>query len=991
MDLRQRKIFSDPNELPSQESKVTSTPRMNSPVFSLSPSISTIANEEVPMEIDSEISISNQHAIHSDNADSSLDEFSGSFRSLKRIKNVKWTQFWSSLKPKNRDSLYYKIMTSPAEIHNITIDLLNKYSKNNRDAIILILQLFVDLCGYKKLVLAKIYNFEEQNLKRIVEMMGSDLVETELKKTGKFVFMKSSRFAKLIEYILAEFLKHLVFTSFKTKVLFDEILTGHVLEFVNCMSFSSLNCIRITGVIIALKLLTAFINLYNQLQTTWRNESNAGEKVDEWETTIESFIDFLYIIYDKNCLLADKKCYFMKVMCAQEMFHWIILFPDIFIFKRRCLGRLMKLILDPNVVVRCNALTTCEKLICTESVREELKERIDLCLKVVSTRLLDTDYRVAIKAVSIFTAALDQYAENILKVHKLSILNRMYEKNILLAKAAGKFLAKYLHKQTKTDEQILISLTKIAFLKKELAERLPYFIESCVEFIPELKDWNAIIKVLLTDRLDFDSRVHLTEVFNECVRHSLTGKCSKSRQVASKNLSQSTDEHVHLANAIIPTFEDLMIKFQTNKSCLKHLIEILQFINYGCCRSDHLSHHYTTLFSLLKNFFEATTDKGLLENIINVFSGFCAQQYYNRAAVTVETIKNNIIKTLITDLKELSPSSERSKLISIREKSLKVSFLFTKFDLTNVLKWEDIFGVWDNNYLKVLKHLIVCCKWHLVWSLRHVIRLSTNGNNGCTNLRLYNNCKEFVYGCLDILKQAGDTSDSFLVFENLCDLYTTFEKELKRKRQFSTFVVKIVEPDCIDVLFNFVTRHVIENKTLHLDQRQKYLTKIVSVLYVEVLPVECFSKILQYYHSHFQEYGVIINGILNQLSLAHPALPFLVMHTLAEMYKKMLERQQTINIMTDEAKQLKSLAKRFTSAKVMTSNNDMLKLVNMTIYFALREEKNYQFLHFAKYFAKALNNSGKAEAHELLKSLVPEKAKKNDVFLLFAANLKSTK
>jgi hypothetical protein len=56
------------------------------------------------------------------------------------------------------------------------------------------------------------------------------------------------------------------------------------------------------------------------------------------------------------------------------------------------------------------------------------------------------------------------------------------------------------------------------------------------------------------------------------------------------DLSQSTDEHVHLANAIIPTFEDLMIKFQTNKSCLKHLIEILQFINYGCCRSDHLSH-----------------------------------------------------------------------------------------------------------------------------------------------------------------------------------------------------------------------------------------------------------------------------------------------------------------------------------------------------------------------------------------------------------------
>jgi hypothetical protein len=71
----------------------------------------------------------------------------------------------------------------------------------------------------------------------------------------------------------------------------------------------------------------------------------------------------------------------------------------------------------------------------------------------------------------------------------------MYEKNILLAKAAGKFLAKYLHKQTKTDEQILISLTKIAFLKKEVnidkSELLKYFLVDAPVFFFDNEHFSA--------------------------------------------------------------------------------------------------------------------------------------------------------------------------------------------------------------------------------------------------------------------------------------------------------------------------------------------------------------------------------------------------------------------------------------------------------------------------------------------------------------------
>ncbi|RZC40341.1 cohesin subunit SA-2-like, partial [Asbolus verrucosus] len=817
-------------ERESEQSKTTSTPRTgNTPAFSLSPSISSISHNEDSMEVD--ISDAENSNESSSNIRSTLEDIESPMdesttddiqRLLTKAKSIKWTGFWSSLKPKNKNSLYFRIMTEPADAESIVVDLFNLYNRNPEEGTMLILQLLVDLCGYKKLSIDKVYKFEQGNSKDVVKMMESDFLEPELRT---------------------------VIDSF-----------------------------------IALKFLTALVTLYKQFlaflqEHTVDENSNTVEILDERKSTIENSIDFLYLIYDKNwlvlplialfiklkyfvscSLIPDKKCYIIRAKCAQEMVQWINLFPEIFIIKRRCLGRLMKLIVDHNEFVRKTALCACAKLMTSSSdeLHNELKKRIELYLKFVSTRFIDTNYKIAMKAIAIFTAAIYRYSDHITKEYKMSIIQIIYNKNLLLAKTAGKFLVTYLRSQNRSDEQLLLSLSKIAFLTREFGERVPFLVESCIEFSNELQNWNVIvINLLLKHEIELNTRKHVLELMKESIRYSLTGRCSKSRHFIQEDSPQPADEHIAVADSIIPHFEGLVLTFQNDKKCLNHLVEILTFINFNHCRSKNLNPYYTEIFVLLKELFQTTTDKILIENICTIFSWFCEKQ--------------------------------------------------------------------------------IC------------YRLNAN---------------------LNVLL--------FQIFDSVCDFYQIFGKELKRKRQFANFIIEINEINSQEILFKFLIHSVIENTTLPLTQRQKYLSKIADVIYLKAVPLDCFSKILRFYHTHYEEFGEIMNNILNQLQLNNPALPLLIMHTLAEIYKRIRE-QGPINILSEQSKQLKVkkskhvikhcivimlqfLSKKLAQTKVMKSQNDTLKLVNMAMSFAFSSEQNYPFLYFIRYFVRTLKEDAKSDA-----------------------------
>ncbi|EFA11375.2 uncharacterized protein LOC103314888 [Tribolium castaneum] len=974
----------------SQQSRATSTPRdNNSPNFS-SPSVSTIPRDEEPME-DGD-SDENWTKGTSDDADSSLCESLAevSISSRQTAKRLKWENFWRSLKPKNTQSLYYKIMTQPEKLDSITVELIDTYKTNKKFAIFCILQLFVDLSGYKKLSIGEVYDFERGNSYNVVQRMESDLLDEELKKTGKFLFMKPTSFVKDAEHIFAQFLDHLLIQAFKSQVLFDEVFAAHVFEFVRCMCLSPVSGPCVTGLITVINLITSFLKLHQNLiaLSDEIDRNSSSETISVIQRKIEDHIDFLYFVFDKHCLLSDKRGALVKIRSAQETFQWIRLYPETFILKRRCLGPLLKMTLDQHEFVRLAALKTIEKLIHCQEISDVLKQRIEMCLKFASGRIVDVSPQVAVMAIHVFTVATESYFDKITTEHKNKIIQEIYFKDVILGKAAGEFLVAYLHRPNTTGEHFLFSLVLAAFSKPEFVEQLPIFLESVFEFADELKDWPLFVQVFLNDDIRLGAKTALLKILNECVRFVLTGKFSYSRQVSQVLGRCDDEEHIQIANAIIPNFTQLLILFQAEKVSLQKLIELLSFIDYSVCRVNGLNDDFSKIFSILKEMFKATADRTLLQNITNVFAVFCEQRHYYKATLVVESLKT-WIESLPEDLNQMTPDCDKTLLIQIRNKSLKASTLFSRFDLTKVLQWQDIFPVLETNFFKVLKYLVVCCKWHLIWRLRQFMRLpkDDNGSEPISPL-LYNDCKEFVYECLKMFTQEKSNSDLFLVLETLCDLYTDFENELKRKREYSHFVIKITEPRSLEILFNFVVQHIINNKEMPLKERQKLLRKVINLLYLDVIPCEYFSKILRFYHTHNNEFGYLMDHIFGQLKITPPALPLIVMHTLAEIYQEILEKRQIVDLRTEETKFLKKLAKKFASVKEMRSNQDILKFIIMALNFTCRTEQHYPFLSFAKYFAKHLNEDGKSDAYEIFRKSVPKEAEKNEIFLLFAKTLK---
>ncbi|EFA00668.2 hypothetical protein TcasGA2_TC003545 [Tribolium castaneum] len=972
-----RILRADERERASQETRATSTPQSGSPNVS-SPSISTISRGEEPMGDENNNDNTTSGTIDYGTSSPSESPSEASIIRDRTVKPLKWENFWSALKPKNEQSLYFKIMTQPDQLESIAIELMDAYKSNKKTAIISILQLFVDLSGYKKLSIGAVYDFERENASQVVQQMQYDLLEEELKNTGKFLFMKPTSFAKGAEQILAQFLDHLLSQALKSQVLFDEVFAPHVFQFVKCMCFSRMSGPYVTGLLLVINMITSFLKLHQQIIAS---RDDIDSKSSAIQKDIENHIDFLYLIFDKQCFIADKRWALVKIRASQELFHWTRFYPDIFILKRRCLGPLMKMILNQNELVRLAALTTVEKLIRCEEISTVLKQRIEICLKLVSGRFVDVSPQVAVKAANVFTAATESFLDKISEEYKKKLVQEIFHKDITLGKAAGRFLVTYLRRQNSNGEQLLLSLVVTAFSKREFLEQLPVFLESVFEFADELKDWPLFVQVLLNEDIRQGAKTALIKILNECARYVLTGKFSYSRQV--KQGPRNDNEHINLANAIIPHFTQLLIAFQSEKVSLQKLIELLSFMDSSVCRDDNLDDEFNNIFSILKKMFMATIDRTLLQNITNVFAVFGCND-------RVESLKI-WIKSLSEDLMQMSPDCDKSLLKQIREKTLKASILFSRFDLITVLRWQDIFQVWETNF-KLLKYLVVCCKWHLIWRLRQVMRLpkSSNGSNGSepTDLHLYIDCKAFAYGCLEMLEREKPSPDLFLVLETFCDLYTDFDAELKRKREYSHFVIGITEPTGLQILFNFVTQHVIENREMPLKQRQNLLRKVINVLNLNIVPFEYLSKILRFYHTHYADFGYLMDHLFGQLKATPPALSLIIMHTLAEIYQEILKTRQTVDLQTEQAGFLKHLAKKFASIKEMKSNNDSLKFITQALNFSFRTQQHYPFLYFARYFAKHLSEDGKNEAYELFTKSVPKETTQNEIVLLFGRTLK---
>lgn len=62
--------------------------------------------------------------------------------------------------------------------------------------------------------------------------------------------MRYGNFQKVVDAVITSFFSNLIFKAYKKEILSDEIFLSNLLEFLNCMSYTTFKPFRTTGVIL---------------------------------------------------------------------------------------------------------------------------------------------------------------------------------------------------------------------------------------------------------------------------------------------------------------------------------------------------------------------------------------------------------------------------------------------------------------------------------------------------------------------------------------------------------------------------------------------------------------------------------------------------------------------------------------------------------------------------------------------------------------------
>ncbi|XP_074028152.1 uncharacterized protein isoform X2 [Leptinotarsa decemlineata] len=285
------------------------------------------------------------------------EDYDAYFNNLGRIKYV--GTVWKLYKPVNEHSLYHKILDDPLSIQEIVTKLFLKFNVKPEKVVHSLIQLCLDVANFQNFDVTKYYKFRENSEKEIIALLETDEVIDDhetLKSSGRYLFMESrSSLVKTMKMAIYNFFKKLILASYDNNVLFNKFFSKNLFNFIKCMSFSNMMVLRHTGVIIAMKILTALVIIYNNIIHRLNNSSSSGsvesEKIDResQRKVFNSLIEYFYFIVIKNCRLQENRLLLMRIECIHEFQVWVKYFPKIFISELQVCTCLNRLIIDsPN-------------------------------------------------------------------------------------------------------------------------------------------------------------------------------------------------------------------------------------------------------------------------------------------------------------------------------------------------------------------------------------------------------------------------------------------------------------------------------------------------------------------------------------------------------------------------------------------------------------------------------------------------------------------
>ncbi|XP_057662162.1 uncharacterized protein LOC130897361 [Diorhabda carinulata] len=946
-----------------QETMVTSTPRRCFTRTISSPSISSINSDHATASNISESARSSISRASSFVCEYYGENYDNYFEKHKRPPYK--GPIWKIYEPIEDNNLYAKILNSPSNTQFVVAELLITYNSDPDFVIKELIQLCVDVAGFQHFNAKQHYRIGscQDDSKNIVKKLESyEVIEQqpELEENGRYLLMeRSTYFVKYLKMGLYSFLQNLIQSAHKMGVLYDSILLKCFTVFLRNMEESGLKCVRHTGVVFAVKILTAIVLVFNNIvndpayEYAIRHNTEIVEELNKRKDILQCSIASLYFIFHRNCLNQDSAVYMMRMECIREAEIWTKYFPKLFVSHFQVINVIIKLITDPSKEVRLLALEACGNIFGMIKVIEFVRPVIEILIKAISQRFYDVNIDVAVKAINIYTYLLEIVPdlvshEMIAKMKKL-----VFDEHAPVGQAACNCLLAFFHKNAAKSNHLLLALANILIYEegdcsKELL--VEGFLYSC----EQMQNWPLFCKCILSDKISDQERRAISEIFAEAVKQRLKGKPKVNRLMSKNIITPDPSAHQPVAE-VLDTINIIILNTNDMLIIINMLEVILQvhnnFLDKNFCRE------YSDISETILQLFNQYSNENLLKHSAEVLKHLSdIPDFAERGRRFARILHKNHANKLKAFLKEPDKKGQNY--------ALKVAILYKHFNLNDLFSFAELTDPLEDADSKTVSFLLICCKWYLIWDLR---KLAENNGGDQQELQksvvaLLSKCRIFSIICFNLFQHSDDKTLILEVFSTVCEFYYLFTKELKHPIQLNTLFkdleIKIDNPNQGNILVKLLEENVICSKIMPLTERRKHVISYVDIINCGVLPPESFVNIFKYFYLYNKEYGHIIEHSLTELSKYKDSnvIHFIVVYTLISVYEKMLGKHGVVDPRSEEGVQLKLLAKQFATFKHFHDRSNLFKLLCLLIDYAFKDEVNLSFLGITKCFVTLLNN-----------------------------------
>ncbi|XP_066578803.1 cohesin subunit SA-3 [Amia ocellicauda] len=890
--------------------------------------------------------------------------------------------------------LYEAVRSVKSAMRAVIDDWLDSY-KHEKEAGLLELINFVVQCSGCKGVVSREMFARMQNAE-IISWLTREFDED----SGSYPLSTPGPQWRKFRVNLCEFVRLLV-RSCQHSLLYDEYLFNALISLLTGLSDSQVRAFRHTSTLIALKLMTALVEVGVSVAAQWETSQRqygielgkepyrqAPARLEELRSSHAELLEHQEEL--SGMMTAIFRGIFVhryrdtipeiRALCMEEVGEWMLQDSQRFL-NDGYLKYLGWTLHDKQGPVRLKCLKALQGVYS----QRELTGRLELFTSRFKERMLsmvqDKECDVAMEAVRL-VALLQQNTEDMLTDEDCArVYPLIYASHRGLASAAGAFLYNRLcievdregRERELVSRRVAIVRVLLSFyIQTELHEHAAYLVDSLWDSAgAELKDWEMMSELLLEgpgekDLAD-DEESALIELMVCALRQAAqhlppVGRTSGKRVLSAKDKKTQTHDKLLLTSHFITVLPHLLAKYSADKDKVSSLLQVPLYFELQIYCTGRREKHLDLLLAQVAGIVEKHTDPGVLEACASVFAALCSERYTfaGRADVALGRLMEGLTDCFSPALEDLLQGTmDDVEMYNAAATLKRIAALYNAKDLTQWDMFKPCYqllksGVESGELDKeIMVPALRCAFLHVLWELtRAVTSEPTRAQVSQLRQHLRALCTA-GQSCLSAAREIRD--EAFLL---LCDLLLLCSPQAVAGRGSLQAVVSPPSPALRSEMAGFILDYVfVESEEDLVDdedeeaqvqriealhRRRVQLAGFCKLIVFSVLELSAATDVFKHYHKFYNDYGDIIRETLSKArAISRVQSARTVCLSLQQVFSELLQEQGSpLDTSSPQFCEIRDLARRLAMTfgiDLHLAREPLVTLHKDGIRFALRD------------------------------------------------------